>query len=54
MNSRQADQASTEPRETHTRGSMSVGGAIARGTEHPSVNVPVVGSIPAEAAGSGV
>ena len=35
VNSRQTDQASTEPRGTHTRGSMSVGGAIARGTEHP-------------------
>ena len=32
VNSRQADQASTEPRGTYTRGSMSVGGAIARGT----------------------
>ena len=36
---RQADQASTEPRGTHTRGSMSVGEAIARGTEHPYVRV---------------
>ena len=39
VNSRQADQASTEPSGTHTRGSMSVGGAIARGTEHPYVRV---------------
>ena len=39
VNSRQADQASTEPRGTHTRGSASVGGAIARGTEHPYVRV---------------
>ena len=39
VNSRQADQASTEPRGTHTRGSMSVGGAMARGTEHPYVRV---------------
>ena len=39
VNSRQADQANTEPRGTHTRGSMSVGGAIARGTEHPYVRV---------------
>ena len=39
VNSRQADQASTEPRGTHTRGSMSVGGAIVRGTEHPYVRV---------------
>ena len=35
MDSRQADQASAEPRETRTRGSMSVGGASTRGTEHP-------------------
>ena len=35
----QADQACTEPRGTHARGSMSVGGAIARGTEHPYVRV---------------
>ena len=35
MDSRQADQASAEPRGTRTRGSMSVGGASARGTEHP-------------------
>ena len=39
MNIRQADQACTEPRGTHARGSMSVGGAIARGTEHPYVRV---------------
>ena len=39
VNSRQADQASTEPRGTHTRGSISVGGAIAKGTEHPYVRV---------------
>ena len=40
MNVRQADQACTEPRGTHARGSMSVGGgAIARGTEHPYVRV---------------
>ena len=37
MDSRQADQASAEPRGTRTRGSMSVGGASARGTEHPYV-----------------
>ena len=37
VNVRQADQACTEPRGTHARGSMSVGGAIARGTEHPYV-----------------
>ena len=34
MDSRQADQASAEPRGTRTRGSMSVGGASTRGTEH--------------------
>ena len=34
MDSGQADQASAEPRGTRTRGSMSVGGAGARGTEH--------------------
>ena len=39
MNIRQADQACTERRGTHARGSMSVGGAIARGTEHPYVRV---------------
>ena len=39
MNVRQADQACTEPRGTHARGSMFVGGAIARGTEHPYVRV---------------
>ena len=40
VNNRQAaDQACTEPRGTHARGSMSVGGAIARGTEHPYVRV---------------
>ena len=39
VNSRQTDQASTEPRGTHTRGSMSVEGAIARGTEHLYVRV---------------
>ena len=39
VNARQADQACTEPRGTHARGSMSVGGAIARGTEHPYVRV---------------
>ena len=39
MNNRQADQACTEPRGTHDRGNMSVGGAIARGTEHPYVRV---------------
>ena len=39
VNSRQADQASAEPRGTYTRGSMSVGEAIARGTEHPYVRV---------------
>ena len=39
VNVRQADQACTEPRGTHARGSMSVGGAIARGTEHPYVRV---------------
>ena len=38
MESRQADQASTEPRGTRTRGSMSVGGASTRGTEHPYVH----------------
>ena len=37
MDSRQADQASTESRGTHTRGSMSVRGASMRGTEHPYV-----------------
>ena len=37
MDSRQADQASTEFRGTHTRGSMSVRGASMRGTEHPYV-----------------
>ena len=39
MTVRQADQACTEPRGTHARGSMSDGGAIARGTEHPYVRV---------------
>ena len=39
VNSSQADQASTEPRGTHTCGSMSVRGAITRGTEHPYVRV---------------
>ena len=39
VNNRQADHACTEPRGTHARGSMSVGGAIARGTEHPYVRV---------------
>ena len=39
MSSRQADQACIEPRGTHTRGGMSVGGAIARGTEHPYISV---------------
>ena len=39
MNARQADQACTEPRGTHARGSMSVEGAIARVTEHPYVRV---------------
>ena len=38
MDSRQADQASAEPRETRTLGSMSVGGASTRGTEHPYVH----------------
>ena len=37
MDSKQADQASAEPRATRTRGSMSVRGASARGTEHPYV-----------------
>ena len=37
MDTRQADQASTESRGTHTRGSMSVRGASMRGTEHPYV-----------------
>ena len=35
--SKQVDQASAEPRGTRTRGSMSVGGASARGTEYPYV-----------------
>ena len=39
VNTRQADQACTELRGTHASGSMSVGGAIARGTEHPYVRV---------------
>ena len=39
VGNRQADQACTEPRETHARGSMSLGGAMARGTEHPYVCV---------------
>ena len=39
MDNRQADQACTEPRGTYAIGSMSVGGAIARGTEHPYVRV---------------
>ena len=64
MDSRQADQASTESRGTHTRGSMSVRGASMRGTEHPYVRpscaclptpliiVPVRGSVLAETAGS--
>ena len=43
MNSRQGDQASTEPRGTHTRGGMSVRRAIARGTEHPYVRVSCTG-----------
>ena len=43
VNSRQADQASTEPRGTHTRGSMSLRGAIARGAEHPYVRVSCTG-----------
>ena len=38
MDSRQADQASTEPRGTRTRGSMSVEGASTRGTERPYVH----------------
>ena len=37
MDSRQADQASTEPKETPIRDSMSVSGASMRGTEHPYV-----------------
>ena len=37
MDSRQADQASTEPKETPTRDGMSVSGASMRGTEHPYV-----------------
>ena len=37
MDSRQADQVSSEPRGTRTRGSMSVGGASAGGTAHPYV-----------------
>ena len=37
VGSRQAGQACTEPRGTHASGSMSVGGASARGTEHPHV-----------------
>ena len=37
MDGRQADQASTESRGTHTRGSMSVRGASLRGTERPHV-----------------
>ena len=37
MDSRQADQTSTEPEETPTRDSMSVSGASMRGTEHPYV-----------------
>ena len=44
---RQADQACTEPRGTHACGGMSVGGASARGTEHPYVRVASVsGSTP--------
>ena len=37
MDDRQANQASTESRGTHTRGSMFVRGASIRGTEHPCV-----------------
>ena len=39
VDNRHADQACTEHRGTHASGSMSVGGAIARGTEHPYVRV---------------
>ena len=47
VGSRQADQACTEPRGTHASGSMSVGGASARETEHPYVLVASVsGSTP--------
>ena len=47
MGSRQADQACTEPRGTHASGSMSVGGASARGTEQRHVPVTSVsGSTP--------
>ena len=38
MESRQDDQASTEPRGTRTRGGMSVGGASTRGAEHPYIH----------------
>ena len=37
MDTRQTDQASTESRGTHTRGSMPVRGASMSGTEHPYV-----------------
>ena len=47
VGSRKADQACTEPRGTLASGSMSVGGASARGTEHPYVPVASVsGSTP--------
>ena len=37
MDNKQADQASAVPRGTRTQGSMSVGRASTRGTEHPYV-----------------